>query len=313
MERRIITVLLIGLMGILSGCTLISVEGNDSQNEDLTISITVEQSTSSNATATPIVGDYPKKDLLYMFSEKNDADVLQSFYGDFNHDGIHEMFVISGEKLMGPIDEQENIYGQLWYVDSRGVQLAAEDFSGVVDNVEIWEFEDRNYLVAQKAYLTGNLTYFWSVENYTPKKHSASGLGDIRYEDGQLKAYEITNDAMLENDESKGQTVKSYDMFYNNGFFEYGAVVISPDRFSQYSGADEIMAKLNTDYPGASLNILYHDNHVIYINIQYEKDMITYQYSAIVHEENNTVQLVNVIEGNYQKALLKRIAIYPSR
>ncbi len=301
------------VLTILSGCGMTELEGDISQNKDLTINITVEQSTSSNNEVVSTLTDFSKKDLLYMFSEKNDEDVLRSFYGDFNHDGIHEMFVVTGEKLTGPVDDNENIYGQLWYVDSRGVQLAAEDFSGVVDNMEIWEFDDHNYLVVRKAYLTGVLTYFWTVDGYIPKRHSASGLGDIRNEDGKLQVIEIVDDAIIDDGVGKGQTMKSYDMFYNGGFYEYGAVVISPDKFSKYLGAESIMTKLDSDYPEADLTFLYHDNHKIYINIRYEKDLIIYQYSAVVHEKDNQVTLEKVIEGNYKNALLKKIAIYPIR
>lgn len=124
---------------------------------------------------------------------------------------------------------------------------------------------------------------------------------------------EITEDAMIEDGEAKGQTLKYYDMYYDGSFKEYGAIAISESRFLEYAGAQDVMTKLRTDYPEGSFEILFHNNGVIYVNIQNVVDGVIYQHSAIVDITDEEAVLREVIEGRYQKALLKEIAVYPSR
>lgn len=308
--RIIYLILLLGL----TGCTLELPTGKAETDQNMTIKITVEDTQADTVSVhdTPL-SDLEETDLLYMFGEKSNEPVLAHYYGDFDHDGIHEIFVVTGDLLQGPVDGAETIYGKLWLVNSKSIQLAAEDFSGVSDDISIWHFENRDFLAASKSYITGNLTYLWTVSQGMPKKDSVSGLGDIRNEDGSLYVAQVTEDAMLEDSELKGQTIKYYDMYYDGFFREYGAIVITRERFLEYEGSEDILTKLETDYPDSRMEILYHDNHVIYVNVEHLAENIIYYHSAIVDIMDETLVLRNVIEGKYEKALLKEIAIYPQR
>lgn len=303
-------ILLIGL----TGCALALPVTEEETTQDMTIKITAEDTQADLvAVQDTVLSDLPENDLLYLFGEKSTEQVVQHYYGDFDHDGIHEAFVVTGDILQGPVDGSETIYGKLWLVNSKSIQLAAEDFSGISNNIAIWQFDNRDFLVASKPYITGNQTYLWTVSNGMPKKDSASGLGDIRNEDGRLYVAQVTEDAMLEDGEAKGQTIKYYDMYYDGLFREYGAIVITEERFLEYKGSEAILTKLETDYPDSSFEILYHDNHVIYVNVKQQVDNIIYYHSAIIDHFDDTVTLRSVIEGKYEKALLKEIAVYPSK
>ncbi len=298
----------------LSGCTLPMIQ-QEKEQEDLTIRISAEDTQSDAAVIRDDeLIDLSENDLMYMFNEKSTQNIIADYYGDFDHDGIHEAFVVTGDVLDGPMADSKTIYGQLWLVNSASIQLASEDFSGVSMDMEMWSFENRNYLAVSKYYNTGNLTYLWTVKHNAPKMDSASGLGDIRNENGKLFVAQIAEDAQFTGDEYKGQTIKYYDMYYDGSFFkEYGAIVIPQSKFLEYEGGEEIWEKLNTDYPEGIFNVLYHNNNVIYINIQHQVDTVTYQHSAIVDIDGNKAVLRKVIEGKYEKALLKEIAVYPSR
>lgn len=305
-----------GLLGLLlSGCTMNVFPLEDSgAGKDRVIQITVEDTQADTAVQENALADLAESDLIYLFTEKCTEHVIADYYGDFDHDGFHEAFVITGDVLNGPVDSADTIYGKLWLVNSRSVQLAAEDFSGVSSDIAIWNFENRDYLAVSKSYLSGNLTYLWTVVNDMPKRDSVSGLGDIRNDNGRLYVAQITEDAMLDQGKTKGQTIKYYDMYYDGLFHEYGAIAITESRFLEYGGSTQILDKLEKDYPGAEFEILFHDNQVIYINIAHQMDEITYYHSAIVDlDAQEQVTLREVIEGKYKKALLKEIANYPSR
>ncbi len=294
-----------------TGCTM---QVSDETKQDMTIKISVEDTEADAVVVEDTeLKDLPETDLLYIFTEKSNEDVVACYYGDFDHDDIHEAFVVTGEILSGPVYNMEAIYGKLWLVNSNSIQLAAEDFSGVSTDISIWEFDNKDYLAASKNYITGSLTSLWTVSSGSPQKNSEAGLGDIRNEDGVLHIVETTEDAMIEDGQSKGQTIKYYDMYYDGSFKEYGAILITETKFLEYIGADDIMEKLRTDYPQASFDILFHNNNVIYINITNQIEQVTYQHSAIVDLQNDTAVLREVIEGKYQKALLKEVAVYPIR
>lgn len=298
----------------LTGCTLQLPVAEEEPDQDMTIKITIEDTQADAVTVQDAaLNDLSESDLLYLFGEQSNEEILAHYYGDFDHDGIHEAFVVTGDMLQGAIDSSETIYGKLWLVNSKSIQLAAEDFSGVSKDISIWHFDNRDFLAASKSYITGNHTYLWTVSQGMPKKDSVSGLGDIRNEDGRLFVAQVTEDAMQEGDELKGQTIKYYDMYYDGLFREYGAIVITQDRFLEYEGSQDILTKLATDYPDSSLEILYHDNHVIYINVEQQVEEIKYYYSAIVDISDGALKLRSVIEGKYKKALLKEIAVYPNR
>lgn len=281
---------------------------------DRVIQITVEDTQAQTGVSENALTDLAENDLLYLFTEKCTEHVLADYYGDFDHDGVHEAFVITGDILDGPVDSSDTIYGKLWLVNSRSIQVAAEDFSGISSDISIWKFDNKDYLAVSKTYISGNLTYLWTVANDMPKKDSVSGLGDIRNDNGRLYVAQITEDAMLDQGEIKGQTIKYYDMYYDGLFHEYGAIAITENRFLEYGGSTQILGKLEKDYPGAEFQILYHDNRVIYINIAHRIDSVTYYHSAIVDmDDQDQVTLREVIEGRYEKALLKEIANYPSR
>lgn len=298
----------------MTGCALELNADEEETNRNMTIKITVEDTQADTVSVqdTPL-SDLSESDLLYLFGEKSNEPVLAHYYGDFDHDGIHEAFVITGDMLQGPVDSAETIYGKLWLVNSKSIQLAAEDFSGISDGIAIWNFENRDFLAASKTYVTGNHTYLWTVSQGMPKKESVSGLGDIRNEDGRLYVAQVTEDAMMEGNELKGQTIKYYDMYYDGFFREYGAIVITKERFLEYEGSEEILTKLETDYPDSRMEILYHDNDVIYINVEHQAEENTYYHSAIIKIADGVSSLQSVIEGKYEKALLKEIAVYPSR
>ncbi len=314
MGMRKLWLLYLLLLVSMTGCVLEFPQDKEESNRDMTIKITVEDTQADTVSVQDnSLSELEESDLLYMFGEKSNESVLAHYYGDFDHDGIHEAFVVTGDLLQGPVDGAETIYGKLWLVNSKSIQLAAEDFSGVSTDISIWHFENRDFLAASKSYITGNHTYLWTVSQGMPKKDSVSGLGDIRNEDEKLFVAQVTEDAMMEERELKGQTIKYYDMYYDGLFREYGAIVITEERFLEYEGSGEILAKLETDYPDSSLEILYHDNNVIYINVEQQVEEITYYHSAIVDITDGLLVLRNVIEGKYEKVLIKEIVVYPSR
>lgn len=164
--------ILSGMLLLLTGCTLeIQGENSDNTQADMTIKISVEDTQADTVVVQETsLTDLPEQDLMYLFSEKSNENVIAYYYGDFDHDNMHEAFVITGEVLNGPVDNNETVYGKLWLVNSNSIQLAAEDFSGVSTDMSIWSFDNKDYLAVSKNYITGNLTSLWTVSSGAPKK-----------------------------------------------------------------------------------------------------------------------------------------------
>lgn len=313
MGRKILS-LIMGIVFALSfsSCNYYEID-NRIQKQEYVIEMKAERNTEEDSYEVELI-DLNEKDLLSIFKDKNDDNVINRYYGDFDHDSKREMFVTTGEVLEASVGVEPTVYGKLWLVNSSGVCLVAEDFTGMSELIDIWRFDDRDYLVAKKNYVTGNRTYLWSVSNGTPIKSSVSGIGDIRYDEEGLKVYDSFIGAYEEDGENKGLVTKSYDMGYSGGsFFEFGGISMPQSEFLKYDGADEILSMLSIDYPDAYFSILYHSNNVIYINITNKVENKTMNNAAIVSIEGDSVSLDTVNEGHYDSALLKEIAIYPSR
>ena len=298
---------------LLTGCDLYRVDNRISE-QDYVIRMTAERNTAEEEIVENDLSDLSEKDLISIFKDKSGIEIKGRYYDDYDHDGKRELFVTTGDILASSGGGDQAFYGKLWLVNSLGVTLVSDDYGGMSVDSEIWRFDDRDYFVSRKTYDTGNRTYLWSVTNGVAIKNSISGLGDVSYSDGDIKVVSSSLDTVIEDGEASGLVSKSYDMGYSGGnFFEYGGISMPQSEFLKYDGADEILAMLSEDYPEAYYSMLYHSNGIIYINITHKLEGKTYHNSCVVNIEGDSVSMDRVEKGHFESAILKEIAVYPSR
>ena len=275
--------------------------------------------------------DDNKQDII--MSESKYLEYLQSnvegnivfyYYDDYDGDGDCEMFALVGEMVDdGGLYEEENICGKIWFVDQNGImEIESEE-------IEYWSspcafsVDNKSFIVFEKYYATGSLTYLWGVINEKPYQPNISGKGN-RLRINEFNEIEITDseydfafDKSL--DFPVGHTWKRYYFYFDgNSFREYGGISIKVEDLLRVSGTDLIVNEIyNNSYVIDS--VYYRNNGIININISKEDDNEIVYYNITLRCNGDRWEYVMSEIGEkygggiYLKELIPSSATYPDR
>lgn len=245
------------------------------------------------------VSDLSKGDLLAMFEEKNNKEVLNFLYSDYNRDGRHEAFVLTrGEKYV------------LWYISPEDFEQVKEFEAVREKETGILSFVTKEYVSITEEIEEQPVSYVFSVDNRDRVLETGlSGRGHI-YRN-------LNRDIQFDVVDEKNGTTGTYYLYYSmdEGFKEFGAIPISREQFLEYDGAEEILEELNDTYgdDGVEYEFMYRSNSVIQINLEWETGGGKEQrHLTLNYDERGTVSASESVEpGLIEFAHFLEIATYP--
>lgn len=236
--------------------------------------------------------------------------ILNFIYNDYDDDGSFEAIAFCGE-----YDEFDGSYfGTLYLVSSNGVKVIREK-DGYWDSGELYEFENAKIIAITKYYTTGGITYYYQINGNEIIELEGSGYGAGLYQDeqGRMCMTDSQYDASVD---GSGHTWNTYYFYWDNGLREYGGTEISIDEFSAYSGADEIIKKIQGD--GFAITTIYkRKNGIININCcdgwSNNNVSVTYDNDKVellpVMEEYHYEEGIVIKENYYQEGIIKAALI----
>lgn len=248
-------------------------------------------------------------------------NVLAYYINDFDGDGNDEAFALVGEKKR---EGTETLYSaEVWFIEGdHSLKIMDSKFYGT--DGKIIGFNDRDFLLLNEKYATGETAYLWGVENGKPKLQNISGYGgDLKCIGGNdIVLTHSVYDSGQTNGVMSGHTWKEYYFYFdceNNCFCEYGAINITEEQLLMCLNAKEYIEQINNH--GYSItDILYRANGII--NINYSNGSANRNMTLLL--KNDTVFLVphcsygsNDLDisdqgGIYLDAMVPDIATYPN-
>lgn len=164
--------------------------------------------------------DIETASLLSYFLEKNSdipkEDILVATVDDFDFDGNYEAFIFTGEFIA--TDYEEYYEGVMWFTNGKDIQKLNE-YEGTWWTVDgFMNFDGRKYAYETMYFVTGGLSYGWSVYDGVAKEMEINGIGSFQVNDnGEIK---ITNDVYDTTFDSEmgfmiGHSWKPYYFFYD--------------------------------------------------------------------------------------------------
>ncbi len=288
--------------GILCGiCILIGLAGcsypDDSVKRENQAAIQLEMDTENVQKQDG--KDLSKGDLLAMFEEKNNDQVLNFLYSDYNRDGRHEAFVLTtGNKYV------------LWYI-------SPDDFEQVREFNEIREretgilsFVTKEYVSVTEEKAEQPVSYVFSVDNRNRVLETGLSGGGHIYRN-------LNRDIQFDVIDEKQGTTGTYYLYYSmdEGFKEFGAIPISREQFLEFDGAQEVLEELDDTYgeSGVEYEFLYRTNSVIQINMEWKNgSKMEQRHLTLSYDERGTVSTSESVEpGKIEFAHFLEIATYP--
>lgn len=247
--------------------------------------------------------------------------VLAYYINDFDGDGNDEAFALVGEKKS---EGAETLYSaDVWFIScDHSLKIMDSKFYGT--DGKIVGFNDREFLLLNEKYATGETAYLWGVDNGKPKLQNISGYGGNLKNIGEnnITLTHSTYDFEQTNGVMSGHTWKEYYFYFdceNNCFCEYGAINITEEQLLMCLNAKGYIEQINNT--GYSItNILYRANGII--NINYSNGSVNRNMTLLL--KNDTVYLVpyctygsNDLDisnqgGIYLDAMIPDIATYPN-
>lgn len=243
--------------------------------------------------------DLSKGDLRAMFEEKNNEEVLNFLYTDYNRDGRHEAFVLTrGKRYV------------LWYISPEEFEQVRQFDDIREKETGILSFVTKEYVSITEVRSEQPVSYVFSVDNRDRVLETGlSGRGHI-YRN-------LNRDIQFDVVDEKNGTTGTYYLYYSmdEGFKEFGAIPISREQFLEYDGAEEILKELDDTYgdEGVEYQFLYRSNSVIQINLEWETGGKTEQrHLTLNYDEQGTVTAFESVEpGLIEFAHFLEIATYP--
>lgn len=243
--------------------------------------------------------DLSKGDLRAMFEEKNNDEVLNFLYSDYNRDGLHEAFVLTRGKQYA-----------LWYVSPKELEQVREFDEIREKETGILSFVTKEYVSVTEVRGEQPVSYVFSVDNRNLVLETGlSGRGHI-YRN-------LNRDIQFDVVDEKQGTTGTYYLYYSmdEGFREFGAIPISREQFLEFEGAEEILEELDDTYgkEEAVYQFLYRSNSVIQINLEWQDGGRTQQrHLTLSYDERGTVSASDSVEtGLIEFAHFLEIATYP--
>lgn len=270
-------------------------------------------STASQEAEMPLPPSAGEEALLKdMLSSAVNGEIVDFTCKDYDNDGKYEAFAVVGSR-----DEQwENTFtGAVWFV-SENLSREMKGETRVSYPVTFTAVPQTLYSVTADSYGGGSFSYVYGVKDGQPYEEPISGqlMGLRQAEDGSFTAVEDTYDACTD---GTGHTWKNYWFYWDNGFHEYGAVLITEEQLMAAGGGKEALAQINAK-KGQVTEILYRDNQIININYltPWSRDgsdeYINNNFMTLRYGDGTvTVLDVEDTRGVYAPALLPSVAVYP--
>ncbi|MGN0153175.1 MAG: hypothetical protein ACI4A3_01895 [Lachnospiraceae bacterium] len=291
-------VLLIGILLPVYGCSLVTTDSKSENNAEIEITLENTETEEKKEKA-----DFSRGDLFTMFEEVNNETVLDFLYGDYNKDGIHEAFVLTGDSEY-----------KLWYMSAENCEIIKEDFteSGEAD-IELLTFSTKDYLLLHRRENGIRNTLVYTIDNNNQVlEPNISGEGYFYQDtDGELIL-------QIEKREAEKIFRCNYYLYYgfDEGFKEYGAIPIVEEQFLEFAGASDILDGISEKFSDSEVecSYLYRSNHYIDINILIKKDELQENRHMTLVYDTHKVKPVdeNIMDGRVETAHMLEIATFPT-
>ncbi len=298
MHKKIFLVLIAGTALFIGGCNRPKEYVTDSQNKDIRIMLdTTENSKIQEKT------DFSRGDLFTMFEEKNNEEVMDFQYGDYNKDGMHEAFVLTDSDGY-----------KLWYMHASGCELVADNFTeDDTLSVEVLDFSTKTYLLLHRLENDRKNTLVYTLDNKNQVTQSiVSGKGYLMKDTGKNLILRVYSEGGEETDYCE------YYLYYNpdEGFKEYGGIPIAEEQFLEFDGAQDILNEVKSAYEDGQVDIsyVYRSNHYMHMNMLFYRDgKMQYQHTTLKYD-NQKVTMIGetIINGREEVAHLLGSATFPT-
>lgn len=259
-----------------------------------------------------------EEDLRTLLEKNAGTNIVFMICDDFDGNQALEAFALVGTYNE---DEYGDTYnGAVWFTNGEESVCVREEGSYWANTETILDFETNKYFELAEYYTTGNISFVWGVEAdhaYEPIiSGKCSSLSQKAEKSRELYMVEDTYDASSDKEMgfSMGHTWKSYDLYWDGDFYEYGGVYIQEEDFMACEGAGEILDGIRTD-GSEVLGIIYYKNGKIRINIcKNEEYGISYRFETYQYDQKTgKLTLIEVADdsGTYSTTLIEEIAVYP--
>lgn len=303
-KNRIVFILV--LAAVLSGCKNLEKEAenkaeisvkteNESRKDDIVFGV---------AEPDPSVTDYVK---AVMEAENYESDVTQTYAADYDGDGQKEALVVIGTEENNNL-EDDYLWGDLWFVDSRGNAALLERMVGAFKEQEYISWKNKIYLFF--SYSMGNpcTTNVYSVEN--EKMIDMLPYGNLKDvdEEGRIICFQDDYDGNYVVDVPgtegswTGHTQKTYTFEFKDGTFqEVSAKEVTLKELQEKSVLSD---NFKEDNLNSRKQYILRDNGELNVNMaMIYDDNISFSYATYQLQEDGTFQFTEKGEGTYKISL----------
>ena len=232
--------------------------------------------------------------LLKVFKEKTGNLTTSDFCTyDYDKDGKYEAFALVGDE-----DDFGAFTGTLYFVTDKSVETVLEDgvFWPYSGDLRMLRFNDCGFYLIGEYYTTGDVTYVFGVKNGKWYEHPFSRQGMSLRQVDQTNEMTITlseYDGMKDKQSGyySAHTWKTYYMYWNGDFVEYGGLKISEKDLLAYKNAGTYVDQIKSQ--GYTIDsIYYRANGIININYSIENDtFIDYENLTLVLKDKAVTPL----------------------
>lgn len=240
-----------------------------------------------------------------------EGQIIQFVCQDFENTGSYQAFALIGEQTA----ENSGIYsGTVWYVSDKQVRQIGDD--NFYTDLTARPVGAMTLVTTDRFFGNTTISCIYGVRDgdgyEDPISGQISGLNQLEDE-----TFTIVQDTYDANMDGSGHTWKTYWLYWDDGFHEYGGIEIAPADLEKLDGAASVLEQID-QVKGKIVNILYRGNQVININYQTPWE----RYDEMDYSNNNYINLkydngtVTALpsddnRGIYQEALIPSIAVYP--
>lgn len=234
---------------------------------------------------------------------------------DFDGDGSMEAFGAIGE-----------CFGMdtLYFVTKDTIEVVTNDGFTLYDDEQDYNhlidcIDEKFYVIEQCYGGSGSASLIFGVKNGKWYKHSFSGVGSSLRQDERNK--EITIIEGMHHDsqtkdgvETGGNTLKTYYLYYDHEFLEYGGIKISEAQLMVCDGAKEIVDLIKNS--GCNIgDIFYRENGIISVNYNkynYESGYTDNAYITLKLNDTSVTPLIMFPDSETQLGRISNGGIYPA-
>ncbi len=242
---------------------------------------------------------YLEQDTQEILAEKIQSQtkepMLKQFYEDYDGDGIHEMFAVTGaEPAQGP--------SQIWFAsagEDAVCLMDSEDDMVFNDDGGICEIDSGRKLFLINCGTTGSVYFSKCYYVQSNRVHEVqTGENLLEHDQGaDFKVFVDAYDRMSIDGSMSGHTRKAYYLKWTgSGFEEYPAEKISIDELRRYDGAEDVLRQISElDYEVS--DIYLRGNGIINVNVVQDFDAGTIYENITLKAEKDAVSVVEILSG----------------